>query len=253
MSHELEALGLDEDEASLYLALVTSGPSRASTVANLTGHSRGKTYRLLDQMAEDGVISVALGHPRIYRARHPEHLLDTARQGLDRERRRIEEIEDRLIPAIDALAGDGDERVAPEWVVIEGRLPLLRAAVKLVEAAEETICLLGTQPLLATDTPMARALLRALSSRAVQGVDVRCLMNADLQDPVDDHLTEEVERRWAKDLGSSQLLLIDGREVLQWLVLDTSQRMALDGEAGVHSDAPGLVEPAAQLFGLAWG
>lgn len=249
---ELEALGLDEDEARLYLALVEGGPSRASTVASLTGFSRGKTYRLLDEMAEEGVISVALGHPRVYRARPPEELLETARQDLARERERIGEIEDRLVPAIQALAADAEEGAGPEWVVIEGRLALLRAAIKLIESAEEEIAFLGTQPLLATDAPMGRALLRALSARAGQGLRVRCLLDAELREGVSEHLGDPVERRWPKDPGATQLLVVDRREVLQWLIVDPSQRMALDGEAGVQSNATGLVAPAVRLFDLAW-
>ncbi len=252
VADELEALGLDEDEASLYLALVTTGPSRASKISNLTGFSRGKTYRLLDKMAEDGAISVALGHPRVYRARAPDHLLDAARQELSRERRRIEEIEDRLLPAIEALAGQSEDQAAAEWVVIEGRLPLLRAAIKLVEAADEEIAFLGSQPLLASDAPMARALLRAMATQADEGVTVRCLLDASLQDGLAGQLGDTVEQRWLKDPGGSQLLIVDGREVLQWLVVDTSQRMALDGEAGVQSNAPGLLAPAVRLFELAW-
>lgn len=252
IARELEALGLDEDEASLYLALVKGGPSRASTVANLTGFSRGKTYRLLDEMAEEGVISVALGHPRVYRARPPGELLETARQDLARERERIGEIEGRLVPAIQALAADAEEGAGPEWLVIEGRLALLRAAIKLIEAAEEEILFLGTQPLLATQAPMPRALLRALSTRASHGVEVRCLLDADLKGAVAEHLDDPVDLRWLKDLGETQLLVVDRREVLQWLIVDPSQRMALDGEAGVQSNASGLVTPAARLFDLAW-
>lgn len=250
IARELEALGLDEDEASLYLALVEGGPSRASTVANLTGFSRGKTYRLLDEMAEEGVISVALGHPRVYRARPPEELLETVRQDLARERQRIKEIEGRLVPAIQALAADAEEDAGPEWIVIEGRLALLRAAIKLIEGAEEEILFLGTQPLLATEAPMGRALIRALSTRASQGLGVRCLLDAKLEEGVAEHLSDPVEPRWLKDPGATQLLVVDRREVLQWLIVDPSQRMALDGEAGVQSNAPGLVTPATRLFDL---
>lgn len=249
---KLEALGLDEDEASLYLALISHGPSKASTVASLTGYSRGKIYRLLDQMAEEGVISVALGHPRVYRARPPGELLEGMRQDLDREQRRIQEVEDRVLPAIQALAADAGEEGGPQWVVIEGRLAVLRAAIKLIEGADQEVAFLGTQPLLATDAPMVRALHRALAARATQGLEVRCLLSEDLSRGLEDLDEGAVDRRALGSPPAAQLLIVDGREVLQWLVMDTSTKMALDGEAAVQSDAPGLVSPAVHLFDLAW-
>src|SRR3989344_5255293 len=49
--------GLDEKEISVYLALISLGPSTASLIAKQSGVNRGTTYDILERLQEEGLVS----------------------------------------------------------------------------------------------------------------------------------------------------------------------------------------------------
>lgn len=82
----LKILGLRQDEAKIYAALLGSEPETVSGIAKLTGLHRPAIYRLLPRLVERGLVSaVPRGKQKRFGAESPEKLkilLDEAAQDL---------------------------------------------------------------------------------------------------------------------------------------------------------------------------
>lgn len=260
LASAMEQLGIEPEEAKVYLALLDNGPARASTAAKLAGFSRGRTYRILDTLAGHGWIAVQIGHPRIFEPLPPERLFEDRITHLQREEMRVEDLKDDLLPRLHAL-GEGTSQTAANWTLLEGRLPIYRSLIKMVERAEETVHVASNHAVTSSSLPVVRAAWQALSERLDAGVEARCLVppdwtagdkkgKGDKPDGVPELPGIQVRR-----LGSQppvHVVIVDEREALQWLVLDDPVEGSLGADVAVRSDAEGLVGPARLLFETLW-
>jgi len=65
--HErLAEYGFTKEEAETYVFLAAMGPNSASTVARRFNYNRMKTYRLLKNLEEDGLVHSIVGRPVRY-------------------------------------------------------------------------------------------------------------------------------------------------------------------------------------------
>lgn len=77
----IEEVGLSEQEAKVYLALLKLGTSLASRVSSETKINRSLVYQLLDKLINKGFVSYVIReNRRYYRAVHPEKLLDILKE-----------------------------------------------------------------------------------------------------------------------------------------------------------------------------
>lgn len=80
----LEKIGLNENEANLYLVSLSLGPSSAIQLAKKIGVSRQMIYVLLPLLIEKGLIqSTKIGSKQLYQAADPETLKDIAEKSLE--------------------------------------------------------------------------------------------------------------------------------------------------------------------------
>lgn len=103
--HILEALGLREKEAKVYLALLSLGEAGAYRLAKKTGLKRPTAYVIVQELIEKGYIYEApKSRPQKYVARPPELLIDRAEE-------RLEEAKSAL-PQLNALQKKGGTRLS---------------------------------------------------------------------------------------------------------------------------------------------
>lgn len=89
----LEKIGLDKDEAKIYLSLLGAGPETVSGVAKLSGLYRPVIYKLLPGLIERGLVSrVVAGKQKRYAAESPEKLETLAGEVAHAARRVIPEL-----------------------------------------------------------------------------------------------------------------------------------------------------------------
>jgi len=76
MQETLEKIGLTKNEAKVYLALVKTGDSLASTIAKITNLHRRPVYDSLDKLIEKGLVSYNIKSGKKYfQAQNPEKIL----------------------------------------------------------------------------------------------------------------------------------------------------------------------------------
>ena len=68
--------GVPEKGARVYLAACRAGPQTASELARLSAVSRVEAYRLIKQLATDGLLRATGGRPMRFAALTPDELLD---------------------------------------------------------------------------------------------------------------------------------------------------------------------------------
>ena len=96
MRELLEKLGLYEDEALVYLALLELGKGYVSSIAKHAKVHRVTTYHTLDNLIKKGLVSFSEEHKtKVYRVENPEKLVKRQAEQL--------QIAERLLPDLKAL------------------------------------------------------------------------------------------------------------------------------------------------------
>lgn len=94
MKEELKSLGLTENEASVYLALLNNGPSPAGKITSKSGIHRRSVYDSIDRLIEKGVVAyIKKNNVKVYEAQNPTILLDLLRKKEDDAAKFIPDLE----------------------------------------------------------------------------------------------------------------------------------------------------------------
>lgn len=78
--HNLEKLGLTENEAKAYVGLVSLGEATAREIHDLTNVPRAKVYEILKMLAKKGYLEVRQGSPTYFRAVDPKKVIGEIRE-----------------------------------------------------------------------------------------------------------------------------------------------------------------------------
>jgi len=68
-------LGMDVFEGQIYLTLLRTGPITASALAKELGVDRAKTYRVIDKLSNEGLVSLSFSSPKMCIPIDPENAL----------------------------------------------------------------------------------------------------------------------------------------------------------------------------------
>lgn len=259
LADELAAVGLEKDQARVYVRLLQTGPSKASKLTQFFECSRSTLYRLLDELAESGFVTKSLAHPTVYEAVTPEELFELSEAQLDRSRRRLERIRDRCEDHLRTLArGAAEDQAEYRWRKIEGTTKIYRTLHEMEEAAEESIWAASNhETTFAGYLPDVEEAWRLAYHRASEdGIDVRLLF--DLGDEPYRHVPE-----WASPTESFAIrsldveetihfVLADEQELLMWILPAPLGSIGKRDDVAIHTDAPGSVFAHRMLFQRLW-
>lgn len=157
MLHALTQIGLSENEAKVYLALLELGSATAQQVAQKAGVNRPTTYVQLESLIKVGVVSTfereseRSGVSKTYfRAEDPDHLkkiLEGSRRDLDKK----EQILSETLPELGKLFLTSGERPRVRFFEgVEGLLTMqdefLKTPDKSIESVASTDDVLGVFP-----------------------------------------------------------------------------------------------------------
>lgn len=252
--NELEALGLDEDEASVYLRLLQVGPAKVSQLADYVDLSRSSLYRVLDGLVEEGFVSKSLDRPTVYTPEEPQRIFELGSQELRQQLDRLERVQSRVLGRLQEIAGDdGMQEDAHHWKRLEGASQIYEIIAKRAREATESIDLISNHGLcMETDRAAVDRAWRALAERGRDGVDLRMLIGFDepkaaVPDPV---LKASREVRIFDQAETLHFLLFDRRELV--LVLRAEEDGAREDEMAVWTNAPGILATHESLVDSLW-
>jgi HTH-type transcriptional regulator, sugar sensing transcriptional regulator len=123
----LKLIGLDDKEASVYLALLELGTATVHPIANKAGIKRPTTYLILDNLQKKGLVSVV---PRakkaLFTAESPERLLS--------DLHKKQEMVKKFMPNMLALYNAKVDK--PQVLLFEGKEAVRNVYEKLLKAKE---------------------------------------------------------------------------------------------------------------------
>ncbi len=162
-------LGLSEPEATLYLALLKLGGSRASTVAKEVGLKRTTIYALLKSLAQKGFVTMYYRHNRqYYYADKPERVAHFYEKKLDAFT--------ALIPALETLDKKQLQATGLRFIETLPELKKFYAAI-LEEYKNKSYTIIGSSR--AWEGLEPEFFIQYRKDRAKNKIKTRLLMTAD--------------------------------------------------------------------------
>src|SRR3989338_8415730 len=102
MENLINDLGLDENEAKVYQALLELGPASVSQITKKAGITRTFGYQILEKLSIYGFVNRVSGEGAKIRfvAEHPRRLVQFIQNKKNQWERRLKEAEDRLLDLV---------------------------------------------------------------------------------------------------------------------------------------------------------
>lgn len=123
----LEKIGLNEKEASVYLALLELGTASVLSIASKAGLKRPTTYLILDDLVARGLVSQVPQHKKtLYTAEAPEKLFT--------DLQKKQELLKRFLPNLEALHNQKKEK--PQVQLFQGKEGILEVYEKIYAHGE---------------------------------------------------------------------------------------------------------------------
>ncbi len=190
--NQLKSMGLSDNEAKVYLAMLELGPATVLEISAKAGVNRPTTYVQIESLKKIGLVSTQTkGKKQLFIAESPEQLdfmIDRQKSELDQKKEELQ----KLLPELTNLFNLSDSK--PQVRFFEGREGLLKMHSELLRTdVKEVVSFTSADGLLKTfpDYP------KILSSRRVQkGIKSR-LIYTNKGEPVlkkhDDNMLRETK------------------------------------------------------------
>lgn len=250
----LVLLGLDEQEAHAYLHLSRAGPAKAADVALALKLGRTETYRTLTSLVQRNFAHITLGRPALYVARSLDDIVSDVRVAEQARLDNVLRIQREIVDAMSRLESTADAAATRNpFRLVQGRREAYRTLERMLMAAQRSIDAVATH---AASIPLGEAsgLLDLATRRAAEGVRVRGVLH--VADGMRGRLQQATDAgaRFRHDAAerSMRFVIVDGRELLLWLVSDPSARLVAEADVAVWSSAPDFVATQWWLFERAW-
>lgn len=160
----LQKLGLTLYGAKAYTALVSTGPTTATVLANEAEIPRTKIYETLKRLEEEKWVIAEKGRPTIYTPRYPREIIEERKSSLYSE---IDEVSNQLTITYDQLM----EKENPKVWLIRGIENITSKTMEMMDRAKQGIMLMGALYSPGEIEPLKKHILMAKK----RGVSVRII------------------------------------------------------------------------------
>lgn len=254
----LQALGLDEDEALVYVRLVQAGPSKASQLSPYVDVSRSKLYRLLDGLSQRGFVTKSIEQPTIYTPEDPEEVFELVDQHLQRKRSRLASVRERCHDPLQRIRAEPPPDQPQHWERIEGTASVYQKVHDLAMEAERSFWDVSNhETTTAQRVPVVDEAWRVVTDQAQQkDLDVRLLFDLGDQPasivPEATQRADHVKIRGFQADRTIHYLVVDEREALVWVRPTSLGSMQSREDVALWTNAPGIVYARMLLFERLW-
>lgn len=252
LASNLQALGLDEEQAEVYITLLRAGPSKASDITPHFGWSRSKVYRILEDLNKKGAISKTLESPTVFHPASPEELFSLRREELDLKEQRFNVLEDSFFDDLKTIETKTQETQYEHYSRVEGVQTILQVLQQLFTEAEESIDVAGSHETLTMAHPIVEDTWRVMLGKAAEDVRLRVL--AEFEElptfRIQDASWRDNARFRRLDSDKRFLFaLVDGEDLLHWIRAAPGPRAE---DVAVMTNGPAVRDAYEVLFGRLW-
>ncbi len=132
-------LGLEEMEAHVYLNLLRIGPISASALAKEIDVERTKTYRTIEKLLNQNIVSTTFSKPKLCVATKPEEVLKMILQTKEDELELLKQSKDDVVKKINETVPSNHETNMPTFHIIQGRTNIYSNIGKLIENSSNDV------------------------------------------------------------------------------------------------------------------
>ncbi len=232
----LKELGLTEYETKAYVGLVSSGPTTAGELSNISGVPHSRIYDVLSKLEKKGWIDSQSGRPSRYRAKPPSEVMELVKI---KQKEKLKKATETIEKELDPLYEESGEVEKPEVWTIRGRKEIIERTRMMFTKAEVEVLI--SIPNLTDELSNLKELIPLVETKKL---DFKLLTSEKNELLKKLNEVENVELRFRSPLFGGGVI-VDGREVL--LVLGGNGR-----SLGIWSDESGLVKYAQEYFKYLW-
>lgn len=138
------ALGLNELEGLIYLNLLRTGPISASTLSKEVGLERTKTYRIVEKMISDGIVSVTFSNPKLCVPIDPEEAFNKVIQKKEEELERLKRIKEKSIQRIRGVIAATYGSNLPTFRIVQNQTAIYSNIELLLEKSAGIVYIVTT-------------------------------------------------------------------------------------------------------------
>jgi len=150
--HQIEELGkelsaildLDELEGSIYLNLLRTGPITASALAKELDIDRAKTYRTVDKLVSESMVSTTFSNPKLCIPIDPEEALKIVLRKKQDEINKIKKVGEKLIKRVKGVVTAVYGTNIPTFRIAQGSSNIYANVEKLVEESKDMVYIVTT-------------------------------------------------------------------------------------------------------------
>jgi sugar-specific transcriptional regulator TrmB len=161
---QLQKLGLTLYGAKTYVALVSTGPTTATVLADEAEVPRSKIYETLKRLEEEKWVIAERGRPITYTPRYPKEVIDEKRSSLYYD---LDEVSNQLTMTYDRLM----EQENPKVWLIRGYDNIISKSTEMIDRAKQEVMMMGALYSPQEIEPLKKHILMAKK----RGVNVRII------------------------------------------------------------------------------
>jgi sugar-specific transcriptional regulator TrmB len=132
-------LGLEEMEAHVYLNLLRVGPISASALAKEIDVERTKTYRTIEKLLNQNIVSTTFSKPKLCVATKPEEVLKMILQRKEDELKLLKETKEDVVKKINETVPRNNVTNMPTFHIVQGRTNIYSNIGKLIENSSNDV------------------------------------------------------------------------------------------------------------------
>lgn len=137
-------LGLEEMEAHVYLNLLRIGPISASALAKEIDVERTKTYRTIEKLLNQNIVSTTFSKPKLCVATKPEDVLKMILQRKEDDLKLLKDTREDVVEKIKKMIPNNHLNSMPTFHIIQGRTNIYSNISKLIENSTDDVYIVTT-------------------------------------------------------------------------------------------------------------
>ena len=132
-------LGLEQMEAHVYLNLLRIGPISASALAKQIDVERTKTYRTIEKLLNQNIVTTTFSKPKLCVAAKPEEVLKMILQIKEDELKLLKQSREDIIKKIQETVPTNNGTNLPTFHIVQGRSNIYSNIGKLIENSSNDV------------------------------------------------------------------------------------------------------------------
>ena len=150
--HQIDELGkelsgildLEELEGHIYLNLLRTGPITASALAKELDIDRAKTYRTIDRLVSESMVSTTFSNPKLCIPIEPSEALKIVLRKKQDEINKIKKLGEKVIKKVKEVVTEGYGSNIPTFRIAQGSTNIYTNIEKLIEESSELVYIITT-------------------------------------------------------------------------------------------------------------